>query len=101
VPNNGSTTNSNSAVTCGDSQEKMLSVSGKKKCSHCGEELGKFPSDPKLKFILWEKALISFCCIQAHMNQPEKKSTEAENQITTICNKHTPEHQHPLYIFYS
>lgn len=21
-------------------QEKMLSVSGKKKCSHCGEELG-------------------------------------------------------------
>lgn len=22
-------------------QEKMLSVSGKKKCSHCGEELGK------------------------------------------------------------
>ncbi|GLH05827.1 Uncharacterized protein CG43427 [Gryllus bimaculatus] len=25
----------------GDSQEKMLSVSGKKKCSHCGEELGR------------------------------------------------------------
>lgn len=24
----------------GGSQEKMLSVSGKKKCSHCGEELG-------------------------------------------------------------
>ncbi|XP_063225788.1 uncharacterized protein LOC134532816 isoform X3 [Bacillus rossius redtenbacheri] len=24
-----------------DSQEKMLSVSGKKKCSHCGEELGR------------------------------------------------------------
>lgn len=24
-----------------DSQEKMLSVSGKKKCSHCGDELGK------------------------------------------------------------
>ena len=25
-----------------ESQEKMLSVSGKKKCSHCGDELGKF-----------------------------------------------------------
>lgn len=24
-----------------DTSEKMLSVSGKKKCSHCGEELGK------------------------------------------------------------
>lgn len=24
----------------GGNQEKMLSVSGKKKCSHCGEELG-------------------------------------------------------------
>lgn len=24
-----------------ENQEKMLSVSGKKKCSHCGEELGK------------------------------------------------------------
>lgn len=24
-----------------DSQEKLLSVSGKKKCSHCGDELGK------------------------------------------------------------
>ncbi|XP_021942763.1 uncharacterized protein LOC110841474 isoform X4 [Zootermopsis nevadensis] len=41
MPNNGSTPSSNSAVTCGDSQEKMLSVSGKKKCSHCGEELGR------------------------------------------------------------
>lgn len=41
MPNNGSAPSSNS----GDSQEKMLSVSGKKKCSHCGEELGKFPSE--------------------------------------------------------
>lgn len=24
-----------------ESQEKILSVSGKKKCSHCGDELGK------------------------------------------------------------
>lgn len=24
-----------------ESQEKMLSVSGKKKCSHCGDELGR------------------------------------------------------------
>lgn len=23
-------------------KDKMLSVSGKKRCSHCGEELGKF-----------------------------------------------------------
>ncbi|PNF42871.1 hypothetical protein B7P43_G12896 [Cryptotermes secundus] len=37
MPNNGSTPSSN----VGDSQEKMLSVSGKKKCSHCGEELGR------------------------------------------------------------
>jgi hypothetical protein len=41
MPNNGSAPSSNS----GDPQEKMLSVSGKKKCSHCGEELGKFPSE--------------------------------------------------------
>jgi hypothetical protein len=41
MPNNGSAPSS----SCGDSQEKMLSVSGKKKCSHCGEELGKFPSE--------------------------------------------------------
>jgi hypothetical protein len=100
VPNNGSTTNSNSAVTCGDSQEKMLSVSGKKKCSHCGEELGKFPSDPKLKFILWEKALISFCCIQTHMNQPEKKSTEAENQITQQYVISTLQNINILYTFF-
>ncbi|XP_069698666.1 uncharacterized protein smash isoform X2 [Periplaneta americana] len=31
----------NPALSGGDSQEKMLSVSGKKKCSHCGEELGR------------------------------------------------------------
>jgi hypothetical protein len=43
IPNNASSPSSNSATACGESQEKMLSVSGKKKCSHCGEELGKFP----------------------------------------------------------
>jgi hypothetical protein len=42
IPNNGSSPSSNSATACSDPQEKMLSVSGKKKCSHCGEELGKF-----------------------------------------------------------
>jgi F-box protein 20 len=42
IPNNGSSPSSNSATACGDPQEKMLSVSGKKKCSHCAEELGKF-----------------------------------------------------------
>jgi hypothetical protein len=41
MPNNVSAPSSNS----GDSQEKMLSVSGKKKCSHCGEELGKISSE--------------------------------------------------------
>ncbi|XP_034939260.1 general transcriptional corepressor trfA [Chelonus insularis] len=29
------------ASSAADSQEKMLSVSGKKKCSHCGDELGR------------------------------------------------------------
>ena len=29
-----------------DSQQRMLSVSGKKKCSHCNEELGNFPPPP-------------------------------------------------------
>jgi F-box protein 20 len=41
IPNNASSPSSNSAIACGDPQEKMLSVSGKKKCSHCGEELGR------------------------------------------------------------
>jgi len=41
IPNNASSPSSNSATACGDPQEKMLSVSGKKKCSHCGEELGR------------------------------------------------------------
>ena len=36
MPSNNCTSNNPA-----DSQEKMLSVSGKKKCSHCGEELGK------------------------------------------------------------
>jgi len=27
-------------IASNGNQEKMLSVSGKKKCSHCGEELG-------------------------------------------------------------
>ncbi|XP_066998777.2 calponin homology domain-containing protein DDB_G0272472 isoform X2 [Anabrus simplex] len=31
----------NPPLGSGDSQEKMLSVSGKKKCSHCGDELGR------------------------------------------------------------
>ena len=35
MPNNSN----NSASSGGDSQEKMLSVSGKKKCSHCDTEL--------------------------------------------------------------
>ncbi|KAJ8678754.1 hypothetical protein QAD02_014541 [Eretmocerus hayati] len=35
--NNGVSNNNNNS----ESQEKMLSVSGKKKCSHCGDELGR------------------------------------------------------------
>jgi hypothetical protein len=64
MPNNGSSAGNNSAVTCGDSQEKMLSVSGKKKCSHCGEELGKLTSACKFKFILWENAALFYAYVK-------------------------------------
>lgn len=33
--------NANTAMIPEGSSDKVLSVSGKKKCSHCGEELGK------------------------------------------------------------
>ncbi|XP_031782522.1 titin isoform X2 [Nasonia vitripennis] len=38
-PNNNNSNSSSNNST--ESQEKMLSVSGKKKCSHCGDELGR------------------------------------------------------------
>ncbi|XP_023248467.1 formin-J-like [Copidosoma floridanum] len=39
--NNSSSSSSNSSNSNTETQEKMLSVSGKKKCSHCGDELGR------------------------------------------------------------
>ncbi|EDV93750.1 GH19501 [Drosophila grimshawi] len=36
---NNSSNNSNSNITASSNQDKVLSVSGKKKCSHCGDEL--------------------------------------------------------------
>ncbi|XP_064556573.1 dual specificity protein kinase splA isoform X3 [Drosophila montana] len=39
--NNSSNNNNSNNNTASSNQEKVLSVSGKKKCSHCGDELGK------------------------------------------------------------
>ncbi|PSN31620.1 hypothetical protein C0J52_18041 [Blattella germanica] len=41
ISSSSSTPSNNPALSGAESQEKMLSVSGKKKCSHCGEELGR------------------------------------------------------------
>ncbi|XP_030565341.1 uncharacterized protein LOC115765791 isoform X2 [Drosophila novamexicana] len=39
--NNNNSSNNSSNNAASSNQEKVLSVSGKKKCSHCGDELGK------------------------------------------------------------
>ncbi|XP_064556572.1 uncharacterized protein smash isoform X2 [Drosophila montana] len=39
--NNSSNNNNSNNNTASSNQEKVLSVSGKKKCSHCGDELGR------------------------------------------------------------